>query len=124
MNDNNSTTAKAERLSDNKKLEIQWKAIDWKQAETYVNRLQIRIVRATQEKKWNTVKRLQYLLTHSFYAKAIAVRRVTTNKGKKTAGVDGEIWSTPANEDEGCHVIDRQRLQSKTVTACLYRKER
>ena len=96
MNDNNSTTAKAERLSDNKKLEIQWKAIDWKQAETYVNRLQIRIVRATQEKKWNTVKRLQYLLTHSFYAKAIAVRRVTTNKGKKTAGVDGEIWSTPA----------------------------
>ena len=39
---------------------------------------------------------VQYLLTHSFHAKALAVRRVTTNKGKKTAGVDGEIWSTPA----------------------------
>ena len=98
MNGNNSMTETpvSERLSDSKRLSIQWKTIDWKKAEQEVNRLQVRIVKATQEKKWNTVKRLQYLLTHSFYAKALAVRRVTTNKGKKTAGVDGEIWSTPA----------------------------
>ena len=98
MNGNNSTTETivSERLSDSKLLATQWKTIDWKKAEQEVNRLQVRIVKATQEKKWNTVKRLQYLLTHSFYAKALAVRRVTTNKGKKTAGVDGEIWSTPA----------------------------
>ena len=98
MNGNNSTTETpvSERLSDSKRLSTQWKTIDWKKAEQEVNRLQVRIVKATQEKKWNTVKRLQYLLTHSFYAKALAVRRVTTNKGKKTAGVDGEIWSTPA----------------------------
>lgn len=98
MNGNNSTTGTivSERLSDSKLLATQWKTIDWKKAEQEVNRLQVRIVKATQEKKWNTVKRLQYLLTHSFHAKALAVRRVTTNKGKKTAGVDGEIWSTPA----------------------------
>ena len=98
MNGNNSTTETpvSERLSDSKRLSTQWKTIDWKKAEQEVNRLQVRIVKATQEKKWNTVKRLQYLLTHSFHAKALAVRRVTTNKGKKTAGVDGEIWSTPA----------------------------
>lgn len=98
MNDNNSMTETviSERLSDSKLLAMQWKSIDWKKAEKEVNRLQVRIVKATQEKKWNTVKRLQYLLTHSFHAKALAVRRVTTNKGKKTAGVDGEIWSTPA----------------------------
>lgn len=98
MNGNNSTTETivSERLSDSKLLATQWKTIDWKKAEQEVNRLQVRIVKATQEKKWNTVKRLQYLLTHSFHAKALAVRRVTTNKGKKTAGVDGEIWSTPA----------------------------
>ena len=88
MNDTNSTTETkvSERLSDNKLLAMQWKSMDWKKAEREVNRLQVRIVKATQEKKWNTVKRLQYLLTHSFYAKALAVRRVTTNKGKKTAG--------------------------------------
>ena len=88
MNDNNSTAeAKtSERLSNNKQLEFQWKSIDWKKAENEVNRLQTRIVKATQRKRWNDVKRLQYLLTHSFYAKAIAVKRVTTNKGKRTAG--------------------------------------
>ena len=68
MNGNYSTTAKAERLSDSKTLEFQWKSIDWNKAEIYVNRLQVRIAKATQDKKWNTVKRLQYLLTHSYYA--------------------------------------------------------
>ena len=80
MNDNYSTTAKAERLSDTQQLEQQWKTIDWKKAEQEVNRLQARIAKAAQEKKWNDVKRLQYLLTHSYYAKALAVRKVTTNK--------------------------------------------
>ena len=53
-------------------LEYQWKTMDWKKAEAEVNRLQARIAKATQEKKWNTVKRLQYLLTHSYHAKASA----------------------------------------------------
>ena len=98
MNGNTSTTAKAERLSDTAKMAGQWKSIDWKHAETEVNKLQIRIAKATQEKKWNTVKRLQYLLTHSYYAKLLAVRKVTTNKGKKTPGVDKVLWNTPAQK--------------------------
>jgi RNA-directed DNA polymerase len=98
MNDNSSTTAKAERLSDTARLAAQWKSIDWKQAEAEVNRLQVRIAKATQEKKLNTVKRLQYLLTHSYYAKLLAVRKVTTNKGKKTPGVDKVLWNTPAQK--------------------------
>ena len=79
MNGNNSTTETpvSERLSDSKRLSIQWKTIDWKKAEQEVNRLQVRIVKATQEKKWNTVKRLQYLLTHSFYAKAVSYTHLT-----------------------------------------------
>ena len=98
MNGNCSTTGRngSERLPDTDRLERQWKAIDWKKAEAEVNRLQTRIAKATQEKKWNTVKRLQYLLTHSYYAKALAVRKVTTNKGKNTPGIDKELWNTPA----------------------------
>jgi len=98
MNGNTSTTAKAERLSDAARLASMWKSIDWAQAEAEVNRLQVRIAKATQEKKWNTVKRLQYLLTHSYYAKLLAVRKVTTNKGKKTPGVDKVLWNTPAQK--------------------------
>tara|TARA_R110001583_G_scaffold98166_5_gene243118 strand:+ start:26442 stop:26573 length:132 start_codon:yes stop_codon:yes gene_type:complete len=33
-------------------------------------------------------KSLQWLLTHSFEAKFLAVKRVTENKGKKTPGID------------------------------------
>ena len=83
MNGNTSTAGckNPERLPDAATLERQWKTIDWKKAEAVVSRLQARIAKATQEKKWNTVKRLQYLLTHSYYAKALAVRKVTTTKG-------------------------------------------
>lgn len=87
-----------ERLTDTVKLSTQWKTIGWNQAETEVNRLQVRIAKAAQSKKYNKVKQLQYLLTHSFYAKMLAVRKVTTNKGKKTAGIDGVLWSTPASK--------------------------
>ena len=79
-------------------LSAQWKNIDWHKAEREVNRLQIRIVKATQQKDYNAVKRLQYLLTHSFYAKALAVKRVVTNDGRKTPGVDGVLWNTPAKK--------------------------
>ena len=104
MNGNCSTAGckSPERLPDAAALERQWKSIDWKKAEAEVNRLQARIAKATQEKKWNTVKRLQYLLTHSYYAKALAVRKVTTNKGKKTPDANGELRSAPAAKIAVC----------------------
>lgn len=43
-------------------MKLQWNQIDWKKAEEQVNRLQIRIVKATLEQKWRLVKRLQYLM--------------------------------------------------------------
>lgn len=71
MNDKYSTTEgkTSEKLSDEAMLSAQWKNIDWHKAEQEVNRLQIRIVKATQQKDYNAVKRLQYLLTHSFTPK-------------------------------------------------------
>ena len=100
MNDKYSTTEgkTSENLSDEAMLSAQWKNIDWHKAEREVNRLQIRIVKATQQKDYNAVKRLQYLLTHSFYAKALAVKRVVTNDGRKTPGVDGVLWNAPAKK--------------------------
>ena len=76
-------------------LEVGWHGIDWAGCHRRVRRLQARIVKATQEGRWGKVKALQWLLTHSFSGKAIAVKRVTENKGKKTPGVDGETWPNP-----------------------------
>ena len=72
-----------------------WESIDWNKASAYVKKLQMRIVKAQKEGHYSKVKSLQWLLTHSFYAKALAVKRVTSNKGKRTSGVDHELWLTP-----------------------------
>jgi RNA-directed DNA polymerase len=85
-----------------------WHAIDWQKVQRNVRRLQARIVKATQEGKWNKVKTLQRLLTHSFSGKALAVRRVTENQGKNTPGVDRVIWNTPQKKINAIYSL-RQR---------------
>jgi RNA-directed DNA polymerase len=65
-------------------------------------------VKATQEGRWGRVNALQRLLTHSFSGKALAVRRVTENQGKRTPGVDQETWETPAKKATAIRAL-RQR---------------
>ena len=92
-----------------------WDQIDWSQCERNVRRLQARIVKATQEKRWNKVKALQRLLTCSFYGKALAVKRVTDNQGKRTSGVDGKIWSTPASKHKAIGTLRRRGYQPQPL---------
>jgi RNA-directed DNA polymerase len=77
---------------------IAWANVNWSKLEKNVRRLQARIVQAVQVGRWGKVKALQRLLTRSFSAKALAVKRVTENKGGQTAGVDGETWTTPSQK--------------------------
>ena len=72
-----------------------WHSIEWKKVWRTVRRLQVRIVKAVAEGRWNKVKALVYLLTHSFGGRALAILRVVDNAGAKTPGVDGILWNTP-----------------------------
>ena len=74
---------------------VAWDGINWANVRRHVRRLQTRIVKATQGGRHNKAKALQWLLTHSFSGKALAVKRGTENKGKNTAGVDKVTWKTP-----------------------------
>lgn len=56
-----------------------WDAINWSLVKTNVKRLQMRIAKATREGRYHKVKALQWLLTHSYYAKLLATRRATYN---------------------------------------------
>src|SRR5271165_701586 len=78
-----------------------WDAVDWRTIERNVGRLQARIVKAVQQKKWNKVRALQHLLTHSASGKLLAVRRATENDGRKTPGVDGTLWDTSQKKLQG-----------------------
>ena len=88
-----------------------WNQIDWQKAESYVKKLQNRIVKAHLEGRHGKVKSLQWLLTHSFFGKALAVKRVTENKGKKTAGVDKEIWSSQKQKFDAIFKLKRRNYQ-------------
>ena len=88
--------------------DLTWDAIDWRPVEKYVRRLQIRIAKATAEERWGKVKALQWLLTHSFYAKLLAEKRVTGNRGRKTPGVDGVIWKTSRQKVEAVSSLKRK----------------
>jgi len=73
-----------------------------------VRRLQVRIVKATKEGRWGKVKALQRLLTHSYSGKVLAVCRVATNRGRKTAGVDRVLWNTPEKKARAVHDLKQR----------------
>src|SRR5664279_5665087 len=87
---------------------VQWPDIRWAKCTGNVRRLQTRIVKAAQGGRWNKVKVLQRLLTSSFSGKALAVKRVTENQGKRTSGVDRQLWSTPESKSQAVQTLNRR----------------
>jgi RNA-directed DNA polymerase len=94
---------------------IAWGDIDWSNCERTVSRLQARIVKATKEGRHGKVKAQQWLLTHSLSGKALAVRRLTENKGKNTPGVDGAIWKTPVKKAKAISFLKRRGYQPQPL---------
>jgi RNA-directed DNA polymerase len=87
---------------------VTWDGINWAAVQRHVRRLQERMVKATQGGRHNKVKALQWLLTHSFSGKALAVKRVTQNKGRNTPGVDKVTWKTPAAKTNAIASLKRR----------------
>ncbi|WP_338406817.1 reverse transcriptase N-terminal domain-containing protein [Wolbachia endosymbiont (group A) of Longitarsus flavicornis] len=92
-----------------------WNQINWSQCKKKTRKLQARIVQATKDGRWNKVKTLQHLLTRSFSAKALAVKRVTSNKGKYTAGVDNQLWQSPSAKSQGIASLKRRGYRSQPM---------
>jgi RNA-directed DNA polymerase len=91
---------------------INWKLIEWDTVKSHVRRLQLRIAKAIKQGHYCKAKSLQWLLTHSFYAKLLAVKRVTQNKGKNTPGVDRVIWKTDKQKIQAASVLKRRGYKS------------
>ena len=92
-----------------------WHDIDWETCHIRVRRLQIRIAKAAKLSEWRKVGQLQRMLVRSFSAKAIAVKRVTENRGRKTAGVDGKTWNTPNAKWDAVFQLKRQGYKPKPL---------
>jgi len=95
--------------------EAEWNSIDWDSIEAEVRRLQIRIAKATRERKYGKVKSLQWLLTHSHSAKLLAVRKVVTNAGRKTPGVDKVLWRSAKSKLGALEQLHRRGYRSEPL---------
>ena len=94
---------------------LTWDAINWQKVVTHVRQLQMRIAKAFREKKYRKAKALQWILTHSFYAKLLAVKRVVENKGAKTAGIDNILWNTAKHKIQAALSLKRCSYQTKPL---------
>ena len=92
-----------------------WHSTNWKAVYRNVRRLQARIVKAVQEGRWNKVKALVYLLTHSFSGRALAILRVISNSGARTPGVDGILWNTPEAKSAAFSALRRHGYQPQPL---------
>lgn len=92
-----------------------WHTIPWAQTFRHVRRLQTRIAKAASNDDWRRLRRLQQLLVRSTAAKQQAVRRVTENQGRKTPGVDGVTWSTPAEKWQAVNSLDQRGYRPKPL---------
>jgi len=101
-----------------------WQAIDWQAVEASVCRLQMRIAKAVQAGRHHKAKALQWLLTHSFHAKLLAVKRVTQNRGAKTAGVDGKICRTPKQKMQLTRSLQRRDYVAQPLRRICIPKKR
>ncbi|MCX8567339.1 MAG: RNA-directed DNA polymerase [Glomeribacter sp. 1016415] len=78
-----------------------WNQTNWPRIIKQVKRLQERIAQAVLAGRWGKARALQHLLTRSHSGKMLAVKRVTENRGKRTPGVDQQIWLSPAAKWKG-----------------------
>lgn len=123
MNFSNSMTDKTEKLKDIQALTVQWETLNWIKVQSDINRLQTRIAKAVVRGNNNKAKRLQYLLTHSLNAKLYAVKKVTTNRGKNTSGVDGKLWSTPASKMKAVLSLSDKHYRVKPLKRVYIKKK-
>lgn len=94
---------------------VDWHSIPWKRANRNVRRLQRRIAQAQQQGKKRKVRALQFILTRSFSARCLAVRRVTENSGKRTPGVDGQKLDTPEKKAQAVPNLSREDYKAQPL---------
>jgi RNA-directed DNA polymerase len=96
-------------------LSLFWDNIDWDRVKRKVVCIQNRIVEATKNKRFNKVKALSWLLTRSFYAKLLAIKRVTESKGGKTPGIDGIIWKSDKDKFRAAKSLNQKKYKAKPL---------
>lgn len=92
-----------------------WNSIDWNKHRQVVSRIQTRIVKAVKNGLKEVVRGLQRLLANSHAAKLLAIRRVISNSGKRTPGVDNYLIDTPKKRWETLQRLNLPDYKAKPL---------
>lgn len=99
---------------------VHWNDIEWPTVHAEVYKLQMRIAKAVRNNEHGKIRCLQRILICSFFARVLAVKRVSSNKGARTPGIDGVVWLSPAQKMRGalslkCKGYKAQPLRRKLI---------
>lgn len=93
-----------------KKNAKNYESINWQQCNVELFKLQSEILKAYKNGVIADVLKAQHELTRSFAARSLAVRKVTTNTGKNTCGIDKVLLKS--NEEKFTGICDIKNLSS------------
>lgn len=65
---------------------------------------------------------MQWLLTHSYSAKLLAIKQVTSNRGSQTSGVDHQLWSIPSSKEKAVYALKRRGYRPQPLKRIHIRK--
>lgn len=99
-----------------------WSTIDWSRHRIIVRKLQDRIVKARQAGRHSKVQSLQWLLTHSYSARLLAVKQVTSSQGSRTSGVDHVRWATDTAKAKAVSSLKRRGYRPQPLKRIHIRK--
>ena len=99
-----------------------WSTIDWSRHRIIVRKLQERIVKARQSGRHSKVQSLQWLLTHSYSARLLAVKQVTSSQGSRTSGVDHVRWATDTAKAKAVSSLKRRGYRPQPLKRIHIRK--
>jgi RNA-directed DNA polymerase len=83
----------------------------------------MRIAKAIKEKRYRKARALQWILTHSYSAKLLAIKRVTTNKGHRTPGVDKKVWRTDQQKLAAISLLKRRGYKPQPLRRIYIKKK-
>lgn len=98
----------------------EWSNINWQEARKDLAALQFKILKAYQEEDCNKVLIAQHTLVRSFAARCLAVRKVSTNQGKDTVGIDGKTYKTNKEKFEAVQALKDLKMYKADPVRRVY----
>jgi RNA-directed DNA polymerase len=77
----------------------------WIKVNKYVSNRQVKMVEAYKKGNFSQLHNIQYQSMMSFEFRAYAIRKVTTNDGRNTFGVDKILWNSPKLKFEAISIL-------------------